>query len=161
MEAHELVEALRTRQALEKRGKRLDEAEELAVGTLLNKCSRVADGLTTGKFCNNEFGHIEFSAKTFEFSPHGEPARFGYRVDVVYPIFVGVDGQRNSLGQIGRKSTSWGVGESEGWVDAWITLGGERSRDIDTEPLTPADPRWEAVFKPFETAVTQLTEEQA
>jgi hypothetical protein len=159
MEAHELVEELHIRQTQEQREKHLDDAEELLVGSLLDKCSNIVDGLTGGKFCENEFGHIVFSVMSYRDGPYIKPARMNDAIDIIYPVFVGADDRNDSLGQIGRK-TSWDwEKESRGWVDAWITLGGERSEDIDTEPLTPEDPRWEAVFKPLEIAVMKLTEE--
>lgn len=163
MQPHELVDTLHKRQDLEKREKHLDDEEELLVGALLDKCSDIADRLATGKFCENEFGHIEFTAKSFDNSAFGRLARVSDTVEIVCLDFVGADGSSERLGQIGRK-VSYGQGkESRGWVDAWITLGGERPFDIemDSEPLTPEDPRWEAVFKPFEIAVMQLTEEQS
>lgn len=156
MQPHELVDTLHKRQALEQLDEHLDDAEGAIVGSLLDECPKIVNKLINGKFCENEYGHIEFSVKSYPTEgPNSKPASMADTIDIVYPAFVGVDGKREGLGQIGREM-SWGWKDgSHGWVDAWVTLGGELSRDIDTEPLTPKDPRWEAVFTPFQIAVQE------
>jgi hypothetical protein len=160
MQSHELVETLHKRQTQEQLDKDLNEAEELMVGSLLDSCPDIINKLIYGKFCKNEFGHIEFSTKSYPTEgPHSKPASMAGTIDIIYPAFVGIDGKREGLGQIGRKMSWSHENDSRGWVDAWITLGGERSHDIDTEPLTPKDPRWEAVFIPFQIAVQECLEQ--
>lgn len=160
MQPHELVGMLQQRESLERNERHLNDAESLMVGSLLDKCSKIINKLIYGKFCKNEFGHIEFLVRQYPTAgPNSKPAEMANTIDIVYPAFVGVDGTRTALGQIGRQR-SWNWQDSSGgWVDAWITLGGERSSDEDTEPLTPKDPRWEAVFIPFQTAVQECIAE--
>ncbi len=161
MEAYELVALHKKREFEQSIERRLDDVTEKTVGFLLDKCGDVRNDIVEHRFDETEHGHFEFEIASYDVFL--KPLELVDSIDLVYPIYVERNGERTTLGRIGRKSSYSRQEEHRGWVESYLpSLYSDYDQvDEQGDPINPTDPRWEAIVEPFERAVQLCLDERS